>query len=522
MNEDTTVPVLIVGGSLVGLSAAMFLLDLNIPVIVVEKHDGSMKHPRAIGYTLRTMEYFRLLKIVNKIPQTPDSFRLGRAKVESLAGKWQEVSYWSSNQEEERSRYSPCNGATIAQDNLEPMLRSRAMELGADIRQNTEFLSYDEYDECIVVKMKDRLTGKYYQIKTKYLIAADGNRTVFRDLLDVKSKGCGFIKRTKSVLFKCSQADALLKDNVFQFEIKQENFQGFLTTYNDGRWVLFLDDKEYTTEMLKECIENAIGISGLEFEIITTGSWDLSATVCDYFSKGNIFLAGDAAHTLPPNRGGFGANTGISDVYNLAWKLKCVLNGQSSSKLLDSYNSERQPIAWLRHQQIFARPDYAKYNSEIAKNEPVLDDIALELGELVQSNAVIGDLGDSPLAIHPKDWAGRPGIRAPHTWVIKDGKEVSTIDLFYRDFKLLSQNIIWSQAVTFVNEKLRLDIDFIDVSTLKFLGNVTFEDLFSIRKPGAILIRPDGVVAWKTEEMQENIEETLLEVMRKILYFESQ
>src|SRR3954451_23229052 len=101
--------------------------------------------------------------------------------------------------------------------------------------------------------------------------------------------------------------------------------------------------------------------------VITTGRWVLSALIADRFSSGRVFLAGDAAHTLPPARGGYGANTGIEDAHNLAWKLAAVLEGKSRPELLESYDAERRPIAWLRHDQIFARQDYAAMATEAEK-----------------------------------------------------------------------------------------------------------------------------------------------------------
>ncbi len=79
---------------------------------------------------------------------------------------------------------------------------------------------------------------------------------------------------------------------------------------------------------LKAMVEKAIGQSDLPIEIITTGRWELTALIADRFSSGRVFLAGDSAHTLPPARGGYGANTGIEDVHNLAWKLASVLSGR--------------------------------------------------------------------------------------------------------------------------------------------------------------------------------------------------
>src|SRR6188768_3002567 len=145
---------------------------------------------------------------------------------------------------------------------------------------------------------------------------------------------------------------------------------------------MFMDDLERDEASLHAAIQLAIGRSDLPVEILTTGRWELSALISDRFAAGRVFLAGDAAHTLPPTRGGFGANTGIHDAHNLAWKLSAVLSGASSAALLDSYDAERRPVAWGRLEQTFARPDYAAYGGEFARDLAILDDEALEFGQI--------------------------------------------------------------------------------------------------------------------------------------------
>ena len=100
--------VLVVGGGLVGLSAALFLAWQGVPVVLVERHPGSSPHPRAIGYTARTLELLRAVGLGPRIPMTPPDFSLRRARVESLAGTWFEESDWTPPAKEApRIEYSP-------------------------------------------------------------------------------------------------------------------------------------------------------------------------------------------------------------------------------------------------------------------------------------------------------------------------------------------------------------------------------------------------------------------------------
>lgn len=290
------------------------------------------------------------------------------------------------------------------------------------------------------------------------MIAADGNHSPVREKLNIARKGKGYMKTVRSVLFR-APLEEYLKSGAVQFEIDQPGLQAFLTTYNDGRWVLmFTDDIERNEQTLKEDVMKAIGRDGLPIEIIATGRWELSALVTDNFSVGRVFLAGDAAHTLPPTRGGFGANTGIQDVHNLAWKLAAVLSGKSAPKLLESYNAERHPVAWIRHQQIFARPDYAADAPEDTKNLSIIDDAAMEFGQLYRSSIIIGASENLPVALRPDQWLGQPGTRAPHVWIMKDNQRISTLDLFQQGWVLIANNLQWRDAAIVVSTHLDIEL----------------------------------------------------------------
>lgn len=137
--------------------------------------------------------------------------------------------------------------------------------------------------------------------------------------------------------------------------------------------------------------------------------------IADRYQEGRVFIAGDAAHALPPTRGGFGANTGIADVHNLAWKLEAVLRGRSCPALLETYEAERRPVACTRLEQTFARPDYARYAKDF-ENVPLFDDAAMEYGQLYRSAGIVGAGDELPAAAPPNVWKGQPGTRAPHVW----------------------------------------------------------------------------------------------------------
>jgi 2-polyprenyl-6-methoxyphenol hydroxylase-like FAD-dependent oxidoreductase len=524
MHIETTptesVPVLIVGGSLVGLSAAAFLAWRGVKAITVERHSASAQHPRAIGYTPRTMELFQPLGLVEHIPQVPASFRLRRAKIESLAGKWREETEWTpARPDAPRPEYSPHPGAAIAQDRLEPLLREKARQLGADLRLGTELLDFAQDEAGVSARLRRREDGKEYTVRAQYMIAADGSKSAIREALGIPRKGRGYIRTIRSVLFR-APLDEYLASGISQFEIEQPDLRAFLTTYQDGRWVLmFTDDQERDDGALLGAIERALGRRDLDVAILATGRWELSGLVASQYASGRVFLAGDAAHTLPPTRGGFGANTGIDDVHNLAWKLQSVLAGKSDARLLDTYDEERRPIGWLRHQQTFARPDYASVSDGIASDEKILDDAAMELGQLYRSAAVLGAADHLPPAARPDEWRGQPGTRAPHHWLHWKGERISTLDLFQRTWVVVCGDETWQRAAAAAEKQLGLDVAVVpregDIAPAE---RAALLDAFGIGPDGVSLVRPDGYIAWRAPAVTPDPERTLIDALAQVSF----
>lgn len=552
---------IIVGGSLVGLCSAIFLRTKNVPVILIERHLGSSLHPRAMGFTVRTLETFRVVDLERRMPKAAvkESGRPRRMNVESLSGKWNEEVAWtkptnSGEGKQEKAKqqseppskgsagghinlfgeteYSPCHGSAVAQDALEPVLRSRALELGADIRMGWEMTQWKEDSDGVIVTAVDRSGFDKIEIRGRYLIACDGSRSSIRNDLGIQMKGVGQLRTMRSILFRCSVINKFLDIGISQWMIHNDTMDGFLTTYRDGRWALmvFLKDGQsqltWDIDTQRRMIRLAVGenlpLSDEDIDLITTGQWDLSAEVAEKFSQGRVFLAGDAAHTLPPTRGGYGANTGIADTHNLAWKIAAVLEGHANPSLLDTYNAERRPIALLRHEQTFLRDDYKQYlPAESPWREsprPIFDDIAMELGQIYRSDAVLLDETDQALladeletgmiAKRPEVWRGCPGSRAPHIWLLgQDGERISTLDLFGSGWVVLSEDEATSNTIiteSLATLKVPLGIKYVRIgatgSYRPELDSASFAETFGIGHHGLVLVRPDGYIAWRAVE----------------------
>src|SRR5215469_3981572 len=160
---------------------------------------------------------------------------------------------------------------------------------------------------------------------------------------------------------------------------------------------------------------------------------DWSSDVC------SSDLAGDAAHSMPPT-GGFGGNTGVEDARNLAWKLALVLQGLAPPALLETYEAERRPVGAFTVEQAYSRY-VTRWAPYLGKQDIALiaNDLDIDLGYRYRSQAVITSGADDGRVLEPtKETKGRPGTRAPHIWIERDGKSISTLDLFGAGFTLLA------------------------------------------------------------------------------------
>lgn len=183
--------------------------------------------------------------------------------------------------------------------------------------------------------------------------------------------------------------------------------------------------------------------------------------------------------------------------------------------LLDTYDAERRPVALVRHDQIFARDDYKVHLSPESKwrglDTAVLDDTAMELGQLYRSEGVIGAEDPAlPSAKRPDEWAGQPGTRAPHLWLVRGGDKVSSLDLFGHGWVVVSEDEAWKEAVSRAAAVLDVNggCEFVHVGTngdvqpvLGGEGEGAFRQMFGLEQSGAALDRPDGYIAWRAVQM---------------------
>ena len=232
---------------------------------------------------------------------------------------------------------------------------------------------------------------------------------------------------------------------------------------------------------------------------------------------------------MPPT-GGWGGNTGVADAHNLAWKLAMVLKGVAEPALLDSYDAERRPAGLMTMEQAYSiyAGRYAERATLDAKPlaEPRPAE-SIELGSVYRSAAVIDPKSQTVPAsgecdvVDPRAPLTDVGSRAPHVELTLGGKTESVHDLFEDTYVLLAgaQGDAWRDAANTVAARNAVPLrpytvgptsDAVDASG-------TFAAAYGIEPNGAVIVRPDGVVAWRSPAGASNLEESVSGAMAALL-----
>jgi putative polyketide hydroxylase len=513
------VDVLIVGGGPVGLTASILLSRAGVTSLLVERHGGTAVHPKARGINSRTMEIFRQCGVEDRIRAAGLAPERSRFIVwsRSLAGEELERRVPARSRAEALT-ISPVPRCLCAQDDLEPVLRAAAESQQPGVVQfGAELLAFTQDADGVTGTIRTR-DGES-QVHARYLIAADGARSPVREALGIPMHGNAGIYRSINVLLNADLTRWVADRPAALYFIEQPGLKAtFLTINGVNRWGFLINNlpvngsgDEYTPERCAALVRQAAGIPDLEVEILGAVSWVAAALVAERYRRGRVFLAGDAAHHMPPT-GGFGLNTGVQDVHNLAWKLSAVIHGWAGAGLLDSYEAERLPYGRAITEQALANArslgrgetlDPAPL-SALARPE-FLNELGMIFGARYESGAVVADGTPPPKVANPvTDYTptARPGSRAPHVWVARDGSRVSTLDLLGgQQFTLLvgPEGRAWCDAARAAADRLRVPLDVLVISADEQPagGDADWAATYGIEDDGAVLIRPDGYVGWR-------------------------
>ncbi|MFH9705884.1 FAD-dependent oxidoreductase [Streptomyces luteogriseus] len=536
-----SVPVLIVGGSLVGLSTSLFLGRLGVPHVLVERHAGTSIHPRGRGNNVRTMELFRVAGVENGIKDAAATLAVnhGILQAPTLVGDAGEWLFRDIDPGGGLARFSPSAWCLCSQNDLEPVLLDHARAHGGDLRFSTELMSFDSDPTGVTAVVKSRETGEHTTIRADYLVAADGPRSPVREQLGITQSGPGDLFHNVSLTFRSRRLADVVGDRHFIvcYLTNPEADGALLPVDNRENWVFHApwhpengeSLEEFTDERCVEHIRRAVGVADLDVEITGKAPWHAAQRVARSYRSGRVFLAGDSAHEMSPT-GAFGSNTGIQDAHNLAWKLAAVVDGWAGEELLDTYDAERRPVAEATSARAAARSAEHSHPGFAAPpgaggGGPQKGILNVALGYRYPQGAVVGADPAVPVVPERLDLSGEPGSRAPHLWVRRGDERLSTLDLYERSLVLLSDAAEpneWHEAAVRLADKLSLPLRSYRVGAGAHADLVPDDDTDWAERHGtgpggAVLVRPDGFVAWRSQGREADAEAVLHQVLRTAL-----
>jgi putative polyketide hydroxylase len=551
---EIDVPVLIVGGGPVGLCSSILLSYHGVSSLLIEKHSGTSLYPKARVLNARTMEVFRqcgLEEGVRQVSLPPESSGYA-IWVDTLAdGKEiQRRKIIAAAPDESYASLTPTPGCTSSQDVLEPLLLGAAQTKYPDskpqIRFHNELTELHQDSQGVTATIVDHRSERKQRVRAKYVIGADGAHSRVRELLGIGMVGSAIPGFAVNILFRADLTPWVEGRSINICIVGNPEARGVLARLPQPNLWYFQashlppespSPADCTPDRCREVLRKAIGVEELEIEFIRAAPWSSAARYAERYVEGRVFLAGDAAHEMPVT-GGFAMNTGIQDAHNLAWKTAAVINSFAESGLLETYASEREPVGrWvvdqtLRNLLSLRVASRAKGEaSGSADSRPsgpsarpeFFNELGLIFGATYQSSAIIPDGSPEPKVQNPVTEykpTARPGSRAPHLWFLRDGKRVSTTDLLGPFMLLLAgkEGGPWCAAAKEIAMSLRIlrahavgrEGDLVDEES-------AWHEAFAVGPNGAVLIRPDGYVSWRSRTAATDPRQELSNVLNRIL-----
>ena len=562
MTEGFETDVLIIGSGPAGGAASLFLSSYGVDNVVLTRYRWTANTPRAHITNQRTVELMRDMGIEDEITGKGTSHELmgQTAFCTSLAGEEiGRIRTWGTHPQRlaDYTEASPTLPCDLPQTLFEPILVSTAASRGARVRFDTEYLSLEQDADGVTAKVRDRLSGSEYEIRAKYLIGADGGRSKVAQDIGLPMAGAMDIEGSMNIVFEADLSKYVAHRPSVLYWVLQPGAQiggigaglvRMVRPWNEWLIVWGYDINQpapvVDEAMATEIVHNLVGDDTIDVKLKGTSVWSVNHMYAEQTSVGRVFCMGDAIHRHPPSNG-LGSNTSIQDAYNLAWKLSLVLKGQASPQLLDTYNTERAPIAQqivdranksrTQFGQIFKAlgmtpdaPEGRTIESRkddsaegAAQREELREAIKLkdyefnahgvELGQRYKSAAVVPDGTPEPLYdrdpelyYHPTTW---PGARIPHCWLTRGTDTVSTLDVVGKGRFTLLTGIggdAWVKAAEAVSEKLGLEIQALVIGPGHELEDLygDWARLREITDTGCLVVRPDAHVAYRAHSVE--------------------
>lgn len=512
------VPVLIVGAGPTGLTTSIALSQFGVPSLTVERHPGTTIYPRAIAINTRSMEVFRGFGVEDRIRAAGFGADPHVARSATLVDR---EPMMSPSLGTPPTDVSPSEWTACSQFALEPILLDEASSHApARLWFSTELVGFEPRDDGVCAWVVDRESGRRTEVHSRYLVAADGAKSPVRQRLRIEMTGPGVLGHNVAIHFVAPLIERLPHRPIFLHRVDNDRAQGvFFTTDGVSRWVFNVgyrpDEGEspddFTTARAVQLVRDGAGVADLDVELRAVLPWIAQGDIATRLRTDAVFLAGDAAHRMTP-AGGLGMNTGIQDAHNLAWKLAAVLQGWAGAELLDTYEEERWPVAQANMERSVALAAMGLLPGDTGAVAPAFSPrtaLDFDLGFGYHSEAIVSEA--APASAGDGDYRpeARPGCRAPHCWLGAGSQRTSTLDLFGPRFTVLDggDGSAWHAAAARVTAETAVPVH---VHTLEAVTRDARMRLFGIADSGAVLVRPDGHVAWRCGERSAQPESDLL------------
>jgi len=549
-----TTDVLVVGSGPAGASAALFLATYGTSTLLVTRYGRLSDTPRAHITNQRTMEAMRDMGIEDRLMReaTPWEYMGNTTFCTSLAGEeLGRIPSWGTDtlRHANYELQSPCTMLDAPQTITEPIMVQAAQERGARVRFDTEYVAHVQDDEGVTTTVRDRLTGVEYTIRSKYLVGADGARSKVAADLDLPYEGPGAVAGALSIVFEADLSRFVAHRPAVLYWMLQPGAEregvglGVLRMIKPwNEWMLMwgyevaAGPPDLTDDVVRDLAVKLVGTDDFEMRVKSRSPWTVNHHYATRIARGRVFCVGDAIHRHPPTNG-LGSNTSIQDSYNLAWKLAHVVSGAATPALLETYDAERAPVARqiveranqsiadtgkiLTALDVSDTTDVDRLEQQLALRKapgPEGEKIRAALREAIAykayefdahgvehnhryvSSAVVSDgtpmpeyRRDPELYAQPTTW---PGARIPHTWVTRNGRRVSTLDLVGGGRFAVVTGIggeSWLEAARAVGDELGLVITPVSIGPGQEIEDPygTWAELREIEDGGVMLVRPD-------------------------------
>ncbi|MGN6406531.1 FAD-dependent monooxygenase [Sinomonas sp.] len=473
--------VVIVGAGPTGLMLAGELALAGIDVAIVEKRENQdLIGQRALGFLSRTIEVFDQRGIADRFLEQGKTGQVG-----GFAWIPLDISDFPT-----RHNY----GLGLAQQHIERILADWVDELGVSVYRGRDVTGFAQDAAGVVVNLVDDAT-----VSAQYLVACDGGRSRIRKAAGIEFEG--WDATTSSLIAEVEM------DEEPEWGLRRQGFGLHGLSKVEGtesvRCMVTEEHPGRTDEpTLQDLSKGLIAVYGTDFGL-RSAAWisRFSDTTrqADSYRKGRVLLAGDAAHIHSP-MGGQGLGVGVQDAVNLGWKLAQVVKGTSPESLLDTYHDERHPVAARVLHNTMAQVALSRTD----ERTDALRDIVTELLGMDEPRKRIAGMM-SGLDIHYHLGNGHPLL----------GRRMPDLDLATADGPLRVFSLLHTARPVLINfgepgaidvgawtERVQLvDAEYADPWELPVLGPVP--------APGAVLVRPDGYVAWVGDASQSGLREAL-------------